>query len=114
MYSTEMMDYLARPSITFPLITGLVWVFYLVGLATYRLYFHPIARFPGPKLAALSRWYKFYYDVVCRGQLTFHIHALHQKYGLYPLSPFLSIWLTCPGPIVRIAPDELHVVDSGY
>lgn len=54
---------------------------YLCSLAIYRLYFSPIAKFPGPKLAALSRWYEFYYEVILRGQFTFHISALHKKYG---------------------------------
>lgn len=54
---------------------------YLASLAVYRLYFSPIAQFPGPKWAALSRWYEFYYEVVLRGQFTFHIAELHKKYG---------------------------------
>jgi len=58
------------------------WVVYLAALAIYRLYISPIAKFPGPKLAALSRWYEFYYEVVLRGQFTFHIQDLHKKYGL--------------------------------
>jgi hypothetical protein len=57
------------------------WVFYLVGLALYRLYLSPIAKFPGPKLAALSRWYEFYYDVVKSGQFSTHIRELHKIYG---------------------------------
>lgn len=79
------MDYLARPSIALPIIATVIWLVYLVGLACYRLYFHPIAGFPGPKLAALSKWYEFYYEVICQGQFTFHIQDLHQKYGLYAL-----------------------------
>ena len=54
---------------------------YLVTLIVYRLHFSPIAIFPGPKLAAVSRWYEFYYEVVLRGQFTFHVLELHKKYG---------------------------------
>jgi hypothetical protein len=79
------MDYLARPSTALPVIATVIWAVYLVGLASYRLYFHPIAEFPGPKLAALSKWYEFYYEVICAGKFTFHIQDLHKKYGLYAL-----------------------------
>jgi hypothetical protein len=66
-------------------------VAYITAVATYRLFLSPIAQFPGPTLAALSRWYEFYYEVVLRGQFTFHIAELHKKYGrstrlLSPLS----------------------------
>jgi hypothetical protein len=55
---------------------------YLIGLGVYRLYFSPLAAFPGPKLAALSNWYEFYYDVICQGQFTFKIQKLHKQYGM--------------------------------
>lgn len=58
------------------------WLVYLFSLALYRLYFSPIAHFPGPKLAALSKWYEIYFEVVKRGQFTFQIQKLHQKYGV--------------------------------
>lgn len=54
---------------------------YLVTGAIYHLYFSPIARFPGPKVAALTFWYEFYYDVICRGRYTWKIEELHRKYG---------------------------------
>jgi hypothetical protein len=55
---------------------------YLVGLCCYRLLLDPLANFPGPKLAALTLWYEFYYDVVRRGQYTFKIRDMHDQYGM--------------------------------
>lgn len=54
---------------------------YLIGLAVYRLCLSPLARFPGPKLAALSKWYEMYYEVAKKGQFTFRIQEMHKKYG---------------------------------
>src|SRR4051812_46090066 len=65
----------------------LTWTLYLIGLAVYRLHLSPIAKFPGPKLAALSRWYDVYYEVVKKGQFTFNIQNLHKEYGKTAFSP---------------------------
>ena len=75
------------------------FVVYYAIVAVYRLYLCPIAKFPGPKLAALTFWYEFYYDVVKRGKYTFKIKELHEEYGRYclwqfapprsPLTPFV-------------------------
>lgn len=54
---------------------------YCVSLAFYRLFFHPLAKFPGPKLAAITLWYEAYYDLVLEGQYTFKIAELHKSYG---------------------------------
>ena len=51
-------------------------VLYPIGLAVYRLYFSPVAKFPGPKLAALTFWYQFYYDVIKHGRYTWQIVSL--------------------------------------
>ncbi|KAL8663142.1 MAG: hypothetical protein Q9168_008143 [Polycauliona sp. 1 TL-2023] len=73
-------------------------VIYIVILVIFRLYFSPLAKFPGPKLAAASLWYEFYFDVVKRGRYTWRIAELHAQYG----------------PIVRISPYELHINDPDY
>lgn len=56
-------------------------VAYLGSLAFYRLFLHPLARFPGPRLAAITRYYEGYFDIVQNGQYTFKIAELHKKYG---------------------------------
>ncbi|GFN16855.1 cytochrome P450 [Aspergillus tubingensis] len=68
-------------------------VTYAVTLAIYRFYLHPLRAFPGPRLAAFTFWYEFYYDVILGGQYIFQIRRLHERYG----------------PIVRINPHELHI-----
>jgi hypothetical protein len=111
------MDYLhlVRPSAGVLIALFLLWILSLVGVAIYRLYFSPIAKFPGPKLAALTSWYEFYYDVVLKGQFTFQIQAMHRKYGTgKQISLISEILLIHQGPIVRINPHELHVGDSDY
>ncbi|KAL9124190.1 MAG: hypothetical protein Q9217_006456 [Psora testacea] len=75
-----------------------LFLVYIVCLALYRLYFSPLARFPGPTLAALTLWYEFYYDVIKRGNYTFKLQDLHDQYG----------------PIVRISPRELHINDPEF
>jgi hypothetical protein len=36
---------------------GTAIVLYLITGAVYRVYLSPLAKFPGPKLAALTLWY---------------------------------------------------------
>ncbi|KAL2810298.1 cytochrome P450 [Aspergillus granulosus] len=71
---------------------------FLVSRAIYRLYFHPLSKIPGPKLAAVTHLYEFYYDVWCSGRYLFEIGKMHRQYG----------------PIVRITPREVHVLDPDF
>ena len=56
---------------------------YILCGIVYRLYFSPLAKFPGPKLAAATRWYEFYYDVVQRNRFSWQIQKMHDEYGEY-------------------------------
>ncbi|KAI1102057.1 cytochrome P450 [Jackrogersella minutella] len=60
-----------------------------ISLLIYRLYLHPLAKVPGPKLAAItSLWYVYH---VRKGRMLVLNRDLHRKYG----------------PAVRISPNEV-------
>ena len=58
------------------------------------MFFHPLASFPGPKIAAVTRLY--YIKHLLTGRLPFNNAKLHEKYG----------------GVVRIAPDELSFITA--
>lgn len=66
----------------------------LLAVVIYRLTFHPLSKVPGPKLAAVSGLWRTY--LYATGSWHDDIIALHKQYGA----------------VVRIAPDEVSVVDS--
>lgn len=76
----------------------LLFALYTIYIAIYRLYLSPLACIPGPRLAALTQWYEFYYEIILHGQYTFKIIELHKQYG----------------PIIRINPWEVHIADPDF
>ncbi|KAF2665384.1 cytochrome P450 ClCP1 [Microthyrium microscopicum] len=69
-------------------------VLYVVSISTYNLFFHPLRKFPGPKIWAVSR-IPFAYGQMC-GTDVYSILDLHKRYG----------------PVVRVAPDALSYADE--
>ncbi|KAE8356843.1 cytochrome P450 [Aspergillus coremiiformis] len=79
-------------------ILALASVSYWMFQSIYRLYFHPLSKIPGPKLAAISYGYEVYYNLMKRGRFIWEVERWHEIYG----------------PIVRINPREVHIKDPDY
>ncbi|KAL0932413.1 cytochrome P450 [Colletotrichum truncatum] len=76
----------------------LYWAaFYLLARYLYRAFFCPLAKFPGPKLAGMTKLYEAYHVLVKDDWLQ-NLELLHATYG----------------PVVRIGPNELHFVDHKF
>ena len=97
-------------------IVALSFLAYFVCEVVFRLYFSPVAKFPGPRLAAASFWYEFYYDVVLGGRYTWKLAELHKEYGIRDCFLLQSdpILLNRSGAVVRINPYELHINDPEF
>ncbi|KAI1196100.1 putative benzoate 4-monooxygenase cytochrome P450 [Nemania serpens] len=83
--------------------TTSIWYFagaaflYQFAVVIYRLYFSPLAKFPGPKIAAATAWYEGFFDL-WKANFPGVLEALHDEYG----------------PIVRVNPTELSIRDPDY
>ncbi|KAH6887527.1 cytochrome P450 [Thelonectria olida] len=65
---------------------------YYASLTIYNLYFHPLSKYPGPKLASVSNLW--YVKAWMSGRYPFTIQQAHHKYG----------------DVIRISPNELSFV----
>ncbi|KAL8646237.1 MAG: hypothetical protein Q9210_006250 [Variospora velana] len=84
--------------LSLPFLGLCVFVVYVTATAFYRLFLSPLNKFPGPRLAALTYWFEYYYDLVKGGRFQSRIAKMHERYG----------------PIVRINPHELHIQDIEF
>ncbi|KAI1869857.1 hypothetical protein JX265_003309 [Neoarthrinium moseri] len=70
---------------------------YRASVVVYRLFFSPLAKFPGPILAAATSWYEAFFDLWSQN-FPDVLSDLHDVYG----------------PIVRVSPTELSIRDAEY
>jgi hypothetical protein len=73
-----------KSTLTLSSVLGLVGIFiaYRIAIAVYNISpFHPLARFPGPKIAAASYLYEAYYDWWHTGEYGKVIARMHETYG---------------------------------
>ncbi|KAF4484538.1 Cytochrome P450 monooxygenase SAT11 [Colletotrichum fructicola Nara gc5] len=71
--------------------------FYIVAKYTHRALLCPLSKFPGPRLAGITKLYEAYH-VLIRNDWLENLESLHEKYG----------------PVVRIGPNELHFIDHQF
>ena len=68
-------------------------IVYIIYVVVFNLYLSPLAQLPGPRIAALTRWYEIYYDLVDGPRFPWVVEELHQKYGTgkSQISVFISV-----------------------
>ena len=62
-------------------------ILYTLYGAIYRLCLSPVAEFLGRKLAALTFWYEFYYDIIKCGSYVYEIKKMYEEHGQRPSPP---------------------------
>ena len=63
--------------------SSIAYVAYTAVAAVYNLYFHPLAHFPGPRVAAASSWWQVYVELIKQESLSIKLLELNRKYGMY-------------------------------
>jgi cytochrome P450 len=76
----------------------LVRLVYFAVVAIYRIYFGPLSKFPGSKLAVATYWHETFYDVFKGHQYIWKIREMHNQYG----------------PIIRTNPHDIHIQDPDF
>lgn len=54
---------------------------YVVYTAIYNIYFHPLARFPGPPIARTTVYWKAYIECILKRSFCDVLRELHAEYG---------------------------------
>lgn len=60
---------------------GLLLVYRTIE-TVYSVYFGPLSKIPGPKLAAATYWYEIYHDAYKPGLYWQVVREMHKQYGI--------------------------------
>ncbi|KAE9363381.1 cytochrome P450 [Stipitochalara longipes BDJ] len=72
-------------------IIAVVYLLFILAVIFQRVFFHPLAKYPGPLFARITDWYTVYHCVI--GDRHLDLYKLHSIYG----------------PIVRIGPSRISL-----
>nr|AFO67561.1 elymoclavine monooxygenase [Epichloe inebrians] len=85
------------PSWTWIMFTACISItFPLVMIGIYNIYFHPLRNVPGPKLAALTNFYAFYWNWIRDEGYSRQFQSLHTYYN---------------SSVLRIGPNHVHTTE---
>lgn len=84
-----------------------LWLLLLVfhGFVLYRLYFHPLAAYPGPIFASITDWYNVHHCL--KGDRHLTEYRLHQIYGKQYITFNYTDWTTI-SLLLESFPDPEH------
>ena len=74
-----MSNILPQNGLTVVAMACLAGIIYSVGVIVYRLFFHPLASYPGPLLGRITDWYSVIRSAA--GDRHIHFLELHRKHG---------------------------------
>nr|AET79203.1 elymoclavine monooxygenase [Claviceps paspali] len=70
-----------------------------VAAAVYNVWFHPLRTVPGPRLAAVTDFYAFYWNYIRGEGYSKQFDSLHRRYD---------------SPVIRIGPNHLHTIQPKF
>lgn len=68
------------------------WAIQFLLTGMFNLANHPLADFPGPRLAAFTEWYKTYREFFCGESWVHVLEEMHKKYGMLKY-PNVRTWI---------------------
>lgn len=78
--NTHSLDKMSVDPAAVMLYLSIAYVGWSVSTWIYNLYFHPLAKFPGPKVAGMTCWWRIWSSMVAQDVIP-KLIELHAEYG---------------------------------